>query len=293
MHVNKLIKTFGFMTALSGAMLANSMITKHCKESSNPIIKEQFIKNRDLDNSFTNSSELWAALTGLSIIGFAGAYAKIKTNQINIPYEDVHSTIDTLYKTLYENNHNSEEIIKIIDNLKSQFNILFIEHPNGDICSKQQFLFTLDAIRHAAERNKKPGKDINIKLKYLFDKSVTTKNKFAHIDKKYRQEYPNINFDRNYGIIQIIKKIEYKNIQEPLVYNKMSKENILPELEKIEKVIYSNRFIAYYKHDQEDLVEKIKIVKDFLKADIPLPSNILNEINELYRLKQIHKTIQI
>lgn len=289
--MNKIIKTMGMISVISGIMYTNAEITQRCKDSKDPTVQETLCKG-NLDNTISNNKQLWGTLMGLGILGLTAAFGKKIKDKHNVPYDKTHTIIDKVCLEINQNSNN-EEKLKHIENTEQLFKILLIKHSNGDIKAAQQFILTLGALKHAVENNIELDKDINIKLRYLFDKATTNKIKFAGIDKEYRAGFPTVNFDRNYGVVKIIKNIEYKNHPEPLVYSGMKPLDAMRELHFMESIINDKNNIHFYKQDELDLKEKIKLAEDYIQKKMTLPSALLNEISQIYKLKQICITVQL
>ena len=290
--VNKIIKTLGFTTALSGAVLTSAMGANCNTYNTNSPRIETVSNNTDDDNTGINLLE---TLVGLGIVGMTGVFLKKINDFKNIPYSQAHFIInESCYVANKDNKYKRENVLKTLDDNQYKLYKLLNTTKIYDRVAAEQCKFTYGAIRHAVLHNENVDNTLKIKTQYLFDKAVSPKKYFKKLHQQYIEENPLIDFDKNYGHITLTKYGIYTSRNEPLIYEGLRNKVVANELTIMLKNIQrESGCIPFYVHDKENLISKINRAAYYIRRNETIPHGLLTEINDIYHTKYLRKNIDI
>ena len=286
--MNNIIKTTVLATALSGAALFNTVSAKNSQKETNPIEIVQ-------KNNSASAGDMLMFMTGLGVLGAVSCIGKKIVDFKNIPYSDAHHIIeDSVRLSQKRDKYFKHEMILILTEKEHQLNQLLQKTKIYDQAAAQQCKFNFGAIRHAVENNDVPEEDLLVKTQYLFDKAVSPKKYFKKIQKQYFEENPKVDFDTNYGRINLTRMGFFTESKEPLLYEGLNAKVALKELEIMENNILNEKGgIPFYKHDKYNLLKKIQEAKIFIHNKKVSPNGLFTAINEMYRVCYLKKDIII
>ena len=293
--MNKLVKTMGLSTVITTAMLANSVIHKYSEKPEPENTQTVYTETSFKKDNF-NSLELWSALTGLSVLGLAGAGIKDRRYKDAALESEIQNLISASDKISgKKDNTDKAQKCRILESNLSSISLLMKRHKIVDEAAFAHFEFTFGALIHAVEYNENPNSNLKIVLEYLAKKAITPKNKFKTIDKQYRADYRDVNFNHSYGVISYIKKGTYNGEKEnTFLYKGLSNFEIMERIQIIKENVYqTDNGILMYKHDRENLLSTIRAIESAIRADIPVSTALLYDVNDLYCTKRLKKNIEI
>jgi len=282
--MNKIIKTIGLTVALSGAVAAQSINAHNQNKIMNAV-------SSAIPESDVNKNNIYLSLIALGVLGAAVVGKKVHEFN-NIPYEEAHRIID-FSENLLKNKKISqtETIMKLMD-YEYQLESILKKTKIYDSKAAAEMKFAFGAIRHSYDYGELPEQSLYEKTKYLFDKAVSPKRIFKSIKKQYEEANPNVNFNVNYGRVTEMRAGSYVQTREPILYNGLRDDILLRELKIMEDDICNEtKSIPFYKHDKINLLKKVNYAKDLIKKGKIVPSNLITEINDLYHLQYLRKTI--
>jgi len=284
--MNKILKTAGLLTVLSGAMTVNSTTLPNQEHSST-------ISIAALPKSNSDSSDLWLTLAGLGILGVVGVVSKKINDFRNIPYKQAHDIINDSFHIAFAKKHTKSEKCLVLGENEYKLERLISRTKNYDKVAAEQCKYTLGAIKHSVENDDIPQKELLVKTKYLFDKAVSPKKYFSKLKEQYIIENPDINFNLNYGRVTEARTGYIPQNNSPLLYSGLRSDVMLKELNIILNDIYDeSKSIPFYRYDKKNLLEKIRKAKKILNEKKNIPNNLITEINDMYHIKYLKKIIE-
>ena len=288
--MNKIIKTFGLTTALTGALFTSSMKANNYIDNTTSSHME--VVNKDVDKF--SELEILSALAGLGILSVASLFYKKIHDFKQIPYSNAHTIINDTYYIINRNKYKKEEILRTIDNNQYALYKLLNSTKIYDIAAAEQCKFTYGAMKHSVLHHEKVDETLKIKTQYLFDKAVSPHKYFKKLHQQYVEEYPLIDFDKNYGIITFSKFGTYAGKTEPLLYEGLKNKVVANELRiMLNNIVKETNSINFYTHDRENLISKINMAAYYIRRNQTIPDGLLTEINDIYHTKILKKHIDI
>lgn len=301
---SKAIIPLAFTTAVTGGMFAKTAISEktenkieHTEKASNPM---------------EDPAVLGTVFT-LGLLGTAGAAALGRA--VDLRYKSSHEQIEDIYDiaSLKEKDYKEaleeeyaeldkqgiaynkeelkqkytpmekEDVLKYIDTRKAHLRRV-TENVRCDKKAEQQLKYLIEEIKSGVKYDKDIDYDIKTRMLYFFDKATTPQKEWAQKEKVYKNENPDINFNKLNGIRLQSKAMHF--IQEAVAKvmddkweNGVKPEILSDNLHKIKEQITEQPEILN-KYDREEclkLIDKgISMYKNLGYIDTDLYGNIIN-----------------
>lgn len=304
---SRLIAPLAVTTALSGGMLVKSTLQE-------PEAKEEKIEHTT--NPLDNPAAM-GTLFALGLLGTAGAATLAKA--VDVKHKAAPEFIEDIVDiaTLKESDYKMafEERCRELDEEGAQYdkealrkqyrprtkseilNTITENEKNLErvtlSCSKdkkaaKQLYYLIDEIKCAVRYDKEIDDDIQEKMLYQFDKATTSAKAWKQKELEYKTKYPNVDFEKSYGITrtkeaeELLKAVIYSVAAEECKPNNAEKLDIL---ETIQEHISKEPQILN-KYEREHCLELIPQGLNLLKQGENLPNEMYKEILELYIWRQ-------